>query len=129
MEERQVTGESARHGKGHQAQIKKITIDDFKTLNTLFDSITISNAIIYIVPIYIYIYIYIYILQLHSSTTANCGPSHTTKLENTVNTFQRIHLSRIWPKKIDHIELYIKTKTEEWSTLYKDDASIGSAIS
>ena len=42
------------------------------------------------------------------------------KLENTVNIFQRRHLRKIlgihWPKKITNIELYTKTKTEEWST-------------
>ena len=43
----------------------------------------------------------------------------TKKLENTVNTFQRNHPSKIlgihWPKKITNIELYVKTKTEEWN--------------
>ena len=60
-----------------------------------------------------------HMLQVFSSTTANCGPS-PKKLENTVNTFQRRHLSKIfgihWPKKITNIELYTKTKTEEWNT-------------
>ena len=58
-------------------------------------------------------------LRVFSSTTANWGPL-PKKLENTVNTFQRRHLRKIlgihWPKKITNIELYTKTKTEEWST-------------
>ena len=58
-------------------------------------------------------------LQVHSSTTANYGPS-PKKLENSVNTFQRRHLRKIlgihWPKKITNIELYTKTQPEEWST-------------
>ena len=41
------------------------------------------------------------------------------QLKNTVNTFQGRHLRKIlgihWPKKITNIELYTKTKTEEWS--------------
>ena len=59
-----------------------------------------------------------HMLQVHSSRTANCGPS-PKKLENTVNTFQRRHLRKILgihgPKKITNIELYSKTKTEEWN--------------
>ena len=43
----------------------------------------------------------------------------TKKLENTVNTFQRRHIRKIlgihWSKKITNIEVYINTKTEEWS--------------
>ena len=44
------------------------------------------------------------------------------KLENrpTVNTFQRRHIRKIlgirWPKQITNIEMYTKTKTEEWIT-------------
>ena len=60
-----------------------------------------------------------HMLRVFSSTTANCGPA-PKKMENTVNTFQRRHLRKILgihsPKKITNIELYTKTKTEEWST-------------
>ena len=59
-------------------------------------------------------------LRVFSSTTANCGPSPKNWKTPVVNTFQRRQLRKIlgihWPKKITNIELYTKTKTEEWST-------------
>ena len=87
---------------------KILAIDAFKTLNKIFDSRKISNAVkirtfnAYVASVFLY--------KLWTLTK---------KLENTVNTFQRRHLRKIlgihWPKKITNIELYTKTKTEEWS--------------
>ena len=103
---------------------KILAIDAFKTLNTFFDSRKISNAVkirtfnAYVASVFLY----------NSELW-----TLTKKLENTVNTFQRRHLRKIlgihWHKKITNINLYTKTKTEEWSTTIQDDASTGSAIS
>ncbi len=107
----QVTGESARHGKGHQPQ-KILAIDAFKTLNKIFDSRKISNTVKIIRTFNTYVAsVFLYNSELWILTK---------KLENTVNTFQRRYLRKIlgihWPKKITNIELYTKTTTEEWST-------------
>ena len=88
-----------------------LAIDAFKTLNNIFDSRKISNAVkIRTFNAYV-ASVFLYNRELWTLTK---------KLENTVNTFQRRHprkiLSTHWPKKINIIELYTKTKTEEWST-------------
>ena len=85
MEELQVTGESARHGKGHQPQ-KSLAIDAFKTLNKIFDSRKISNTV----------KIRTFNESVASVFLYNSGLwTLTKKLENTVNTFQRRHLRKI----------------------------------
>ena len=88
-----------------------LAIDAFKTLNNIFDSRKISNAVkIRTFNAYV-ASVFLYNRELWTLTK---------KLENTVNTFQRRHPRKIlgthWPKKINIIELYTKTKTEEWST-------------
>ena len=110
MEEMQVTGEFARYGKGHKPQKNSCNLDAFKTLNKNVDSRKISNAVnirtfnAYVASVFLY----------NSELW-----TITKKLENTVNTFQRRRLRKIlgihWPNKITNIELYTKTKTEEWS--------------
>ena len=87
-----------------------LAIDAFKTLNTIFDRRKIGNAVkirtfnAYVASVFLY----------NSELW-----TLTKKLENTVNTFHRRHPRKILgihlPKKITNIELYTKTKTEEWS--------------
>ena len=89
---------------------KILAIDAFKTLNKIFDSRKISNAVkIRTFNAYV-ASVFLYNSELWTLTKT---------LENTIITFQRRYLRKIlgihWPKKITNIELYNKTKTEVWS--------------